>query len=249
MIYEIADLRVDIRNRCAFTKKFCAEYLSERQAPPYDLTAEATAAAFAEEKKASPGYSDGYIENICIYRNICSAMPLFDRFLLHAAVLDYEGGGYAFLGRSGAGKSTHTGLWLRWLPGAKIINGDKPIVRRQGDVFYAYGTPWMGKEGRGEKGKTPLKALCFVEKAPENSIVRLTAREVVARLFTQLLLPEDEENAAKTLELADALVSGVPGYLLRCTISEEAVKTAFEGMTGKKYVRKTDGTSREGEEK
>ena len=68
-------------------------------------------------------------------------------------------------------------------------------------------------------------------------MLRLTPKETSARLFPQLLLPTDEENAAATLELADRLISSVPAYLLGCNISEEAVKTAFEGMTGRSYER------------
>lgn len=235
MIYEIADLRIRIKNRCSFTTKFCEEYLAEDQDLPCDLSAEATEAAFAEEKQASPEYSDGYIENICIYRDICLQLPKFDRFLMHAAVVEYEGAAYAFLGRSGAGKSTHTALWLKYLPGAEILNGDKPVLRLENGRIYACGTPWMGKEGRGKKGKAPLKALCFLEQASENSLRSLRSGELSTRVFRQLLLPSDEENAARTLELADALVSSVPAYLLACDISEEAVRLSFQAMTGKAY--------------
>lgn len=141
MIYEIADLRIQIKNRCSFTTEFCKGYLAADQAQPPDLSAAASEQAFSEEKKSCPAYSDGYIENICIYRDLCLRLPRLERFLLHAAVLDYKGEGYAFLGRSGAGKSTHTGLWLKYLPKAKILNGDKPIVACTESGFYAYGTP------------------------------------------------------------------------------------------------------------
>ena len=162
MIYEIADLRIRIENRCSFTTEFCKEYFSQIDGT-FDLSAKVSKAAFAEEKHLSPGYSDGYIENICLYREICMQLPRFDRFLLHAAVLSFAGEGYAFLGRSGVGKSTHTGLWLKYLPETRIINGDKPVIAKKGSCFYAYGTPWNGKEGRGEKGSAVLKGLCRSE--------------------------------------------------------------------------------------
>ena len=144
MVYEIAGLRVEIKNRCRYTTEFCKEYLSEDQTSACDMVAEVTNEEFYEEKTASPEYSDGYIENICLYRKICLQMPKFDRFLLHAAVLTVDGDGYAFLGRSGAGKSTHTGLWLNHVAGAEILNGDKPILEKRSKEFIAYGTPWMG---------------------------------------------------------------------------------------------------------
>lgn len=236
MIYEIAGLRVRINNKFPFTDAFCRGWLSEDQSSPCDVTAEATESAFREEKEASPDYSDGYIENICIYRDLCFRLPRLNRMLLHSSVVEYEGNAYAFLGRSGTGKSTHSALWEKYLPGTDILNGDKPIIELSRDgVFWVYGTPWRGKEGRGKNAKAPLKALCFLEQETKNSLIGLPPQKADTRLFNQLLLPPDEENAAATLELADKLLSSVPAYLLGCDISEEAVKLSFEGMTGKRY--------------
>jgi hypothetical protein len=158
--------------------------------------------------------------------------------LLHAAILAYDGAGYAFLGRSGTGKSTHTGLWIKHLEGAKIVNGDKPILEYTKDGFVAYGTPWMGKEGLGENTSIVLKGLCFLEQAKENSVTRLSPAEAASRIFGQILFPEDEENVTKTLELTDILVTETPCYLLKCTISEEAVQKSYEALTGKPYAFK-----------
>lgn len=234
MVYEIAGLRVNIKNRCAYTTDFCKDYLSEDQISPCDMEAEITKEEFYAEKEASPGYGDGYLENICLYRKICLQMPKFNRFLLHAAILTVGSEAYAFSGRSGAGKSTHTGLWLTHVDGAKILNGDKPIVEKRGDEFIAYGTPWMGKEGRGEKGQAPIKGICFIEKAPKNQIRRLSVSELTARIFPQLLMPTDEEAAAKSLELCDGFVMSIPAYVLECDISRQAVETSYQAMTGRK---------------
>ena len=235
MIYEIAGLRVFIDNKFPYTNKFCQKYLSEDQESGYDVLASVTQEEFSLEKAASPNFSDGYIENICLYRSICRQIPLLNRFLLHAAVLEYNGKGYAFLGRSGTGKSTHTGLWLTHLKGTKIVNGDKPIIEYLDNSFIAYGTPWMGKEGLGDNTKIPLCGLCFLEQAKENSIQKLTPSEVSTRLFSQILLPEKEENVVATLELVDKMICQVPAYLLKCTISEKAVKLAYESLTGERY--------------
>ena len=236
MIYEIAGLRILIENRCKFTEKFCEKYLSADQTSPYDISTKVTNEEFYAEKELSAGFSDGYIENICIYRGICRQLPVLNRMLLHAAVLQVDGNAYAFLGRSGTGKSTHTGLWMQYLEGVKIVNGDKPILGYAENGFIAYGTPWNGKEGLGENTCAPLKGLCFLEQAKENAIRRLTPSEAATRIFNQILFPEDEENVTKTLELTDKLVSDTPCYLLQCNISEEAMKLSYEAMTGKPYV-------------
>ena len=238
MIYDIAGLRIDIQNKYAYTTKFCQNYLSADQTAPIDLVATVTEEQFAEEKKNSEQFSDGYIENICLYRSICLQLPQLDRFLLHASVLECNGLGYAFLGRSGTGKSTHTKLWLKAFPSARVVNGDKPILQHKDGQFIAHGTPWQGKEGWGCNASVPLHGLCFLEQAKENSIKKLSPAEVSSRLFVQILLPQEEGAVVKTLELTDKLISSIPAYLLRCDISNEAVKTSYEALTGSPYPEK-----------
>ena len=235
MIYDIAGLRIKIDNRCTYTTRFCQAYESTDQNSPVDVYATVTKEEFLEEKEKSLGFSDGYIENICLYRSICKQIPLLNRLLLHAAILEYDGKAYAFLGRSGTGKSTHTGLWLKHIPSSKIVNGDKPILEYTEKGFIAYGTPWMGKEGLGENTKAPLCGLCFLEQAKENSIRKLTSAEVSSRLFTQVLLPEEEENVVATLDMLDKMIALTPAYLLKCDISEAAVVASFEALTNTSY--------------
>ena len=237
MIYEIAGLRVQIKNKYDFTAKFCSEYLSEDQSSAVDVIAEVTEEEFLAEKAQSQEFSDGYIENICLYRSLCSQIPVKNRMLLHCAVLEYNGKGYAFLGRSGTGKSTHTRLWKRYLSTPKMINGDKPILEYRENAFWAHGTPWKGKEAWGMKASAPLCGLCFLEQAKENSIRKLSPSEVSALLFKQILLPENEENVVATLDLADKLIKTTPAYLLKCDISQEAVQLSFEQLTGLSFMQ------------
>ena len=247
MIYEIAGLRVLLQHKHPYTEKFCARYLSSDQETAADVVASATEEDIAEERAQSPNFSEGYIENICLYRSLCLQIPQRNRLLLHASVLDFNGKGYAFLGRSGTGKSTHTKLWLQNVQNTFVVNGDKPILQETGSHFIAYGTPWQGKEGWGARTETALCRLCFLEQAKGNCIKKLTPSETAARLFMQILIPSDEAAAVKTLELVDNLIRKTPAYLLSCNISEEAVKTSFEALTGLLY--KDHQTVKEGEEK
>lgn len=240
MVYEIAELRIKINNKLPFTDRFCRDYLSADQQGPVDLEIEVSQEEFLAEKKQSTEFSDGYIENLCIYRKMCEQMPKWDRFLMHTAVLEYEGSCYAFLGKSGTGKSTHTGLWLKNLPSAKILNGDKPIIGYKNGEFTVYGTPWMGKEKLGYNGKGRLKSLCFLEQSKINEISKISVEKVAERLFIQLLMPKNIEMVARTLELADLLVKSVPSYLMKCDISYEAFKTSYERLTGVDNDRNQD---------
>ena len=231
MIYDIAGLRVKIDNRTKYIERYCEEYLSQDQLSPADIYATVTREEFEKERDLTGRFPDYYVENACMYRSICRQLPIFDRMVLHSSVLDYKGDGYAFLAKSGVGKTTHTNLWLDNFEGVEVVNGDKPILHFDGKQVIAYGTPWMGKERQGAKRCVPLKALCFLERSTANEIVELTTAEAVKRLFKQILLPEDEENAKRTLELLDEVVLHTKCYLLKCNVSNEAARLSFETMT------------------
>ncbi len=234
MVYEIAGLRIDISAAYAYTQRFCAEYLALDQTSPVDFSVRVSEEEVSKEWDKTPNFSKGYLENICIYRAICRRLPRFRRMLLHCSVLEYDGAGYAFLGESGAGKSTHAALWVQCVFGASILNGDKPIVEYRESGFYAYGTPWNGKENYGKKGCVPLKGLCFLEKATKNAIRLLDRKQTTMRLLKQCLFSQSQEEVDKTLSLVDRL-GQMPAYLLECDISEQAVNLAFEKLIGKEY--------------
>lgn len=65
--------------------------------------------------------------------------------LVHASAVAHKGKAYLFMGKSGTGKSTHAGLWLRSVPDCRLLNDDNPVVRMEGGLPLAYGTPWSGK--------------------------------------------------------------------------------------------------------
>ena len=44
-----------------------------------------------------------------------------DTALIHASLVRQNGKGYAFTAKSGTGKSTHVGLWLKHLPGCDLM--------------------------------------------------------------------------------------------------------------------------------
>ena len=101
----------------------------------------------------------------------------FDALWLHSAVMEMDGEGYAVTAPSGYGKTTHARLWLKAFPGkARIINGDNPIVRKEGEGFMAYGTPFCGKEGYQVNIGVPLKGFCYLKHGEANSIRRLDSR-------------------------------------------------------------------------
>ena len=65
--------------------------------------------------------------------------------LLHASLVRCKGKGYAFIAKSGTGKSTQVSNWMRYIPGCDIMNDDNPIVRIIDGKPIIFGCPWSGK--------------------------------------------------------------------------------------------------------
>ena len=227
---KIAEFVIEIDNKHSFIEELCKDYVTTDDKVDFSfvMTDENIA---AERALCEDEFPDCYIEAICTYRKIAEAIVLRDAFLMHSAVIEKDGRAYAFLAKSGTGKSTHIRRWMS-LFGDKVtvVNGDKPICRFIDGELYIYGTPWCGKEGWNTNTRAPLKALCYIERAKENSIEKISPASSSLRVMRQILLPNDASLAAKTLEMMDKMLTIVPSYLLKCNISQEAAQIAHDAM-------------------
>ena len=230
-------MNIEINCKYEYTYKYCKDYLTDEKAV---ISVSPTDEDIDEEIAISPyNPSRAYAESICVYRSISKLMPLYNRMIFHGAVISYNGNGYIFTAPSGTGKTTHIRLWEKYVDGVEIVNGDKPLLEIE-DKVIAYATPYAGKERFENHKSAEIKGICLIQRAKENRIRRVKSGEILTQLMAQLYLPEDPEATVKTLELLDKLVRSVPLYVLECDISEEAVKTSFEMMTGEKYVKKAE---------
>ena len=226
---ELAELTIKIENKYPQLEKLCCDYIVQPR--EYDFCVSVDDEQIDTElAKSENKFSRAYAESICVYRDICMRLPMYDAFVFHASVVEYAGRAYAFAAQSGTGKSTHSMLWLNYFNGARIINGDKPILRIKNDIVYVYGTPWCGKEGFNINARAPLFSICFLERNINNSIEKITPDEALGRLFNQILIPGDRIAAEKFLYLIDLLLAKVSCYLLQCNMSEEAAYIAYKGM-------------------
>lgn len=235
MIFKIADFYIEINTAYAETQRFCRSYLCNNP-PRVDFSVETTEADIdAELALAADSVVSSRIEaeRLAVYRKICAVALAHDAFLMHCAVIEYEGRGYAFTAPSGTGKTTHIRLWRQVFGKDKVtvVNGDKPILRVIDGAVYAYGTPWCGKEGYNANTRVPLCGICFVERAAQNRICRISDVEAVPRLLGQVMVT-DSADLAKQLELCDTLLAKIPMFRLECNMSAEAARVAYNGMRG-----------------
>ena len=227
-VIQLAGIRIRIENRFSFVERQCKDYICEGEDAVFSVVT--TPEEIAEEQKLGDFPAD-YCESICTYRHICERLPDYNIFLMHSSVIEVDGYAYAFTAKSGVGKSTHTALWLKNVPHARVLNGDKPLYRVEEDGgITVFGTPWNGKENWGANISASLAAVCFIERGATNTIRTPDEGDVLNRLVHQLYLRGSRESVNKQLLLMDALVRAVPYYVLACTISDEAALLAWNTM-------------------
>lgn len=205
------------------------EYVGDK---PCELSVKISVDDFLNELKRSSGEADCFVENSAILRKYSKALlDKYSAMLFHGSTVKYGDGAFVFTAPSGTGKSTHTALLKRYL-GDKLtyINDDKPILKVVGDSVIAYGSPWNGKHGLGENISAPLKAICVVERAEENSITEVSPDRFMKILFEQSIGFDDEESANKVLDILSLILAKTKFYLLKCNMDISAAKCSYEGM-------------------
>jgi hypothetical protein len=130
-------------------------------------------------------------------------------FLVHAASAIRGGCAFLFAGVSGAGKTTIS----RLAPAdATLLTDEISYVRRQGDEYWACGTPFTGELARvGENLSAPLHTLFLLEQGPENRIEPVAPSDAVRLLLRNILFfAEDAELVSLVFRSACEFVEKVP---------------------------------------
>ena len=225
----VAGLYVSISARGELTYDICRPYLTDL--PWSDITLYATPAQIAAKKKAMKiSLTDEQAECIVLSDQLALKLLPHDAFLLHAAVIQYQDRCYAFCAPRGVGKSTHVQLWKQAFGDGLItvINGDKPIIRRQKDGrFYAYGTPWCGKERQGSPVGVPLDCITFIEQGQTDRAYTICEREYLDRLIGQVVFPADEHSMNRGAALLAAFMRQTPAAAAACTMTVQAAQTVY----------------------
>lgn len=151
---------------------------------------------------------------------------------LHSSAVEMENKAYLFSGPCGTGKSTHTRLWQSTFgDAAQVFNDDKPAIRKIDGTWYAYGTPWCGKDGINQNKKIPLAGICFLKQAPENKIRRLSSKESIPLFCSQTLFGFPREDILDTfLGNLDDLLKAIPVFEFENRPEEAAARMSFEAM-------------------
>ena len=237
----LAGQTVAVHARHTFAQRFCSDYLTDD--PAAVIEASASPEEIRRDMEATPAVSEPYAEILGIYRAIAEQLPRFDTFLIHGAAISCGDKAYLFTAPSGTGKSTHIHLWNRYLGDrVDIVNGDKPLLRLRDGQVDVCSTPWAGKERWQKNRIVALGGVCLLHRGTENRIRPIDPGDYLDELMHQVYLPTRPEMMVTTLRLLDEVLRRTPLYLLECDISEQAVRTSFEALTGQAYSRSTEAS-------
>jgi len=109
-------------------------------------------------------------------------------WLLHAAGVISEAGGFIFTGASGTGKSTLS----EWFSsqGAQVFSDERVIVKQVSGEFTLWGTPWPGSGRHSQNRTAPLtQVFCIRHGEASHQINKLAHRRLYQLLLNQSFLP------------------------------------------------------------
>lgn len=211
MLYKIADIITEIPAAGGLPSR-CMEYVYEGSEKPQIIILDAL---YRHGLWPNLGQDDAvYMESgIQFYEQILQ----YNGIMLHASAIEWNDRAYLFSGPSGMGKSTHTRLWKQlYGESVRIFNDDKPVLRCIDNEWYAYGTPWCGKDHINQNRKVKVAGICFLKQDKMNEIRVLSHQEAVQKVISQtqwkFWKPEQLE---KYWSCVESLITSVPVFELK----------------------------------
>lgn len=128
-----------------------------------------------------------------------------------------------FIGPSGIGKSTQADLWHRFA-NARIINGDRAVVKRGRKGWEAHGIPVCGSSQICENVSLPISIIVLLAQSEENRAEDIKDVEKYrALLLASAFYQWDVYESERVHKLVTELISEVPIIRLSCRPDENAV--------------------------
>lgn len=151
---------------------------------------------------------------------------------MHASVIRNGGRAFLFLAKSGTGKSTHSQLWLKNVPGSELLNDDNPVVRVHEDgSIKVYGSPWSGKTPCYKNIVADAGAFVQIRRCAENKITRLSVFESYVLLYSSSSgLKSDSAMVDGLHATMEKIALGCPCYVLDCRPDDEAALVCSQAV-------------------
>lgn len=181
------------------------------------------------------GQLSGEALNIFLMILFAQSCVLHRTFLVHASVVMKGGKGYAFLGKSGTGKSTHSRLWLQYIEDTELLNDDNPAIGIAEDgKVYVYGTPWSGKTPCYRNRRAELSALVRLEQAAENRFLWKNGADALIALIPSCSSMRWNDQLFIALgDLLEDMIQKISIGHLQCLPDEAAVLLCYDEIIKK----------------
>lgn len=231
--YKIADFFVQMET-FGRTEKQAEKYICESIPKKVDII---ISPETEKLKNRFPYVSASDIEYVATARSFHDQLLRFNATMLHSSAVVKDGKAYLFTASSGTGKSTHTALWKTVFgqENVVILNDDKPVIRKNGEIWSAYGTPWSGKTAENSNMCVPIGGICLLSRGENNVINRCAGVEAIQNILMQIPKPTDAKGRAIILELLDEIISEIPIWKLQCNMEQEAAIISYEAMSGMRW--------------
>ncbi|MGN1421033.1 MAG: hypothetical protein ACI4XC_05925 [Eubacterium sp.] len=232
-VYDIAGLRVEIKNEKGRTEKQAVPYLSDNQSlEKIDIVIDVDEKRVLSAMEEHPELVQDDWEYMLTGSDFYTELIRYNGILLHSSCVVVDDKAYAFSADSGTGKSTHTQLWIEHFGDrAYILNDDKPAIRLIDDKVYACGTPWSGKYDYSTPKNVELAGICFLERSEENWIRKADTGRAVFNIFSQTVRKLNRDKMDNLFDVLEQLFEKVPLFEMGCNISDDAVVMSYNAMS------------------
>ena len=133
-----------------------------------------------------------------------------DGIIIHAAAVKIGEEAYLFPAPSGGGKSTWSEM-MKSQPGWTVLGEDKVVVRKIGDSYQVFGTPWNPRPEYRSTDHAPLKGIYFLGHSRENRLSEMGRAEVAEKLLQAAALPfQKRDELDKALTIIKEIAGSVP---------------------------------------
>lgn len=155
-----------------------------------------------------------------------------DAILIHASLVRNNGYGYAFIAKSGTGKSTQVGMWLRTIPGCDLMNDDNPVIRIIDGKPMIFGSPWSGKTPCYRNVSANLGAVTRIDRSSINYVERLSPTMAFSSLLPSCSSMKWDVKLYETIcDVITKVIETSPLYVLHCLPNEDAAKVCYQTIS------------------
>lgn len=152
--------------------------------------------------------------------------------VLHCSYIMYKNKAILFSAPSGTGKTTQAKLWEKnyYSP---IINGDKCLLVKDENIWYAYGYPFHGSADECKNERYKIEAIVIVRQSPNDYIEEISLGHQISSLYSEITINNwNIDNINKAFDLITDLCTKITVIKQYCTMNNVAANTLHNYLYG-----------------